>query len=158
MKKLFTLLLMVAFVSSMSIAQDGQPVSAPAEAAPVDGPVMTFESMTMDYGTIEQNSDPLRSFVFTNTGNTPLQITHAKGSCGCTVPEWPKEPIMPGEMGKINVRYDTKRVGKFVKSVTLTTNTTAGKEKLTIKGDVLKKAAEPDGLPVSDNILSPGGN
>jgi len=125
----------------------------------ISGPVMNFESMTVDYGTIEQNSDPLRSFIFTNTGNEPLQITHAKGSCGCTVPEYPKEPIMPGEQAKINVRYDTKRVGKFVKSVTLTTNTTSGKEKLTIKGEVLKKEAEPSGLPVeSPGVFSPAGN
>ena len=85
MKKIFTLLLMVAMISSISFAQD----SSDTEGT-TNGPTMTFESMTVDYGTIEQNSDPLRSFVFTNTGNEPLQITHAKGSCGCTVPEYPK--------------------------------------------------------------------
>ena len=154
MKKIFTLLLMVAMISSISFAQDSS-----ASEENTSGPTMTFESMTVDYGTIEQNSDPLRSFIFTNTGNEPLQITHAKGSCGCTVPEYPKEPIMPGEQAKINVRYDTKRIGKFVKSVTLTTNTTSGKEKLTIKGEVLKKAAEPSGLPVeTPNAFSPAGN
>ncbi len=154
MKKIFTLLFMVAMISSISFAQDATPAEAPAS-----GPVMEFETMTVDYGTIEQNSDPLRSFLFTNTGNGPLQITHAKGSCGCTVPEYPKEPIMPGEQAKINVRYDTKRIGKFVKSVTLTTNTTSGKEKLTIKGEVLKKEAEPNGLPVeAPNVFSPAGN
>ncbi len=154
MKKIFTLLFMVAMISSISFAQDTAAVEASA-----DGPVMTFEAMTVDYGTIEQNSDPLRSFLFTNTGNEPLQITHAKGSCGCTVPEYPKEPIMPGEQAKINVRYDTKRIGKFVKSVTLTTNTTSGKEKLTIKGEVLKKAPEPSGLPVeAPDAFSPAGN
>jgi len=154
MKKIFTLLLMVAMISSISFAQE-----ATSSEAPATGPVMTFETMTVDYGTIEQSSDPLRSFLFTNTGNEPLQITHAKGSCGCTVPEYPKEPIMPGEQAKINVRYDTKRVGKFVKSVTLTTNTTSGKEKLTIKGEVLKKAVEPNGLPVeAPSVFSPAGN
>jgi len=154
MKKIFTLLFMVAMVTSISFAQE-----AVAAEETISGPVMNFESMTVDYGTIEQNSDPLRSFIFTNTGNEPLQITHAKGSCGCTVPEFPKEPIMPGEQAKINVRYDTKRVGKFVKSVTLTTNTTSGKEKLTIKGEVLKKEAEPSGLPVeSPGVFSPAGN
>jgi len=154
MKKIFTLLFMVAMVTSISFAQE----TVAAEET-ISGPVMNFESMTVDYGTIEQNSDPLRSFIFTNTGNEPLQITHAKGSCGCTVPEYPKEPIMPGEQAKINVRYDTKRVGKFVKSVTLTTNTTSGKEKLTIKGEVLKKEAEPSGLPVeSPGVFSPAGN
>ena len=61
-------------------------------------------------------------FKFKNTGDKPLMITNAKGSCGCTVPQWPREPIAPGQSGEIKVSYDTKRVGNFAKSVTLTTN------------------------------------
>lgn len=158
MKKIFTLLLMFALVTGVTFAQSTAPATEEAAPAAVDGPVMSFETMTVDYGTIEQNSDPLRSFLFTNTGNAPLQITHAKGSCGCTVPDYPKQPIMPGEQAKIDVRYDTKRIGKFVKTVTLTTNETAGRQKLTIKGEVLKKKPEPAGLPSSEpNVLSPVG-
>ena len=119
-----------------------------AAEAPVEGgPEMKFETLEMDYGTIEQNAEPYRSFKFTNVGDEPLQITNAKGSCGCTVPEWPKEPIFPGEEGEIRVRYDTKRIGKFVKRVTLTTNTTAETYRLTIKGEVLAPKVEPDGVP-----------
>ena len=70
MKKIFTLLFMVAMISSISFAQD-----ATATEGTTNGPVMNFESMTVDYGTIEQNSDPLRSFIFTNTGNEPLQLS-----------------------------------------------------------------------------------
>lgn len=109
-----------------------------------------FESETVDYGVIEQGSEPFRVFTFTNTGTEPLIITQAKGSCGCTVPTYPKEPIAPGETGEIKVRYDTNRLGKFTKRVTLTTNAPEDKTMLTIKGEVLKKAEEPEGLPVNE--------
>ncbi len=150
MKKLFFLLaflfagVMVTFAQSKNQEQAAQPAEAIQD---VDGPQMTFETKVVDYGTIEQGSDPYRIFQFTNTGNEPLVIKNAKGSCGCTVPESPKEPIMPGESAEIKVRYDTKRVGPFTKTVTLTTNETKGTHMLTIKGKVEKKAEEPAGLP-----------
>lgn len=114
------------------------------------GAQIMFESETVDYGVIEQGSEPFRVFTFTNTGTEPLIITQAKGSCGCTVPTYPKEPIAPGETGEIKVRYDTNRLGKFTKRVTLTTNAPEDKTMLTIKGEVLKKAEEPEGLPVNE--------
>lgn len=110
-----------------------------AQSEKVDGPVMTFESMEVDYGKIDQNADGNRKFTFTNTGTEPLVIKNARGSCGCTVPTWPKEPIMPGETGSIDVKYDTNRVGPFTKTITITTNEAIGTKMLTIKGDVLKK-------------------
>lgn len=117
-------------------------VIAPA----VDGPGMVFENETIDYGTIPHNADGKREFVFTNNGNKPLIITNAQGSCGCTVPSFPKEPIAPGAKGVIGVKYATDRVGAFTKTVTLTSNATQGESKmLTIKGNVLPDApvAEP---------------
>lgn len=135
--------------------------AAPAPEASTDGPQANFETIVIDYGTIEQGSDPLRKFNFSNAGNAPLVISNAKGSCGCTVPTWPKEPIFPGSAGEIEVRYDTKRIGKFVKRVTLTTNANNGEDgkiTLTIKGEVNKKAPEPEGVPASQpSILSPNG-
>ena len=109
---------------------------AAATATLAQGPVMTLETTAVDYGTIEKGADPLRKFKFTNTGTEPLIIKDAKGSCGCTVPTYPKEPIMPGETSEIEVRYDTQRVGMFTKSVTLTTNETDPTHLLTIKGEV----------------------
>ena len=136
--------------SALSFAQTAPAAApAPAQADPASGPVMNFENTEMDYGTIQQNSDPLRVFHFTNSGTEPLVIKHAKGSCGCTVPSYPKEPILPGEAGIIEVRYDTKRVGKFVKSITLTTNEGVEKRILKIKGEVKPKPAEPDSVPSS---------
>lgn len=117
-----------------------------------NGPVMTFDATTVDYGNVEKGSDPLRKFKFTNTGNEPLIIKTAKGSCGCTVPTYPKEPIMPGESSVIEVRYDTQRVGAFTKTVTITTNEAVETRMLTIKGDV-KAPANQESVPASNGGL-----
>jgi hypothetical protein len=95
-----------------------------------------FESKVVDYGIIDNKSDGARKFVFKNNGTEPLIIKNAKGSCGCTVPTWPREPIAPGSIGEIGVKYDTKRVGKFTKTITLTTNADKAPVILTIKGEV----------------------
>ena len=155
MKNILTLLTLCLCIGFLS-AQD-----APKEAVDnttSDGPVMEFNDIVVDYGTIKQNSEPFRVFNFTNTGTEPLVIKHAKGSCGCTVPTYPKEPILPGESNEVKVRYDTKRIGKFTKTVTLTTNEDAGKRVLTIKGEVLKPEAEPAAVPLSEPSILNGGN
>ena len=112
--------------------------SADAQAASkADGAKIAFETETIDYGTIENNADGNREFKFTNTGNAPLVITNAKGSCGCTVPTWPKEAIAPGESSVIKVHYATNRTGAFSKSVTLISNAVNAPTKvLHIKGTV----------------------
>lgn len=97
---------------------------------------MDFESKVVDYGIIDHNSDGERKFVFTNNGTEPLKIKNAKGSCGCTVPTWPKELIAPGETAEIGVKYATNRVGKFTKTITLTTNVSKKPIILTVKGEV----------------------
>jgi hypothetical protein len=113
------------------------PVAIESPAAnSAKGAVANFEKVEVDYGKIKQGSEPLRVFSFKNTGSEPLIITGAQGSCGCTVPTYPKEPIMPGQSSKIEVRYDTQRLGPFTKSVTLTTNEVNPTRVLTIKGDV----------------------
>jgi hypothetical protein len=152
MKKIFSVLVLCLAFVTLTFAQAEEKVKAKAEQVKeqVQGPQITFENKTVDYGVIEQESDPYRLFKFTNTGNEALVITNAKGSCGCTVPQYSKDPIGPGETGEIKVRYDTKRLGKFIKTVTLTTNTGAEKVVLTIKGEVKKKPAEPAALPAKE--------
>ena len=86
------------------------------------GAEISFDKSTHDYGQIEKSANGECVFVFTNTGNQPLKISNAKGSCGCTVPQWPREEIAPGATGEIKVRYDTKRVGVINKSVTIQSN------------------------------------
>ncbi len=96
-----------------------------------------FKTETIDYGQIAKGSDGLRVFEFTNTGNEPLIISDVKSSCGCTVPEKPKGPIQPGETSAIKVKYDTKRVGKIRKTITVYSNATEPIKALKIKGEVL---------------------
>ena len=115
-----------------------------AQDATESGPQMKFETPVIDYGTIEHKADGQREFVFTNTGDAPLIISHARGSCGCTVPTYSDEPIAPGATGKIGVKYDTNRIGKFTKTITLTTNTAQKNKILTIKGEVLKPSEVPN--------------
>ncbi|HET6243054.1 MAG: DUF1573 domain-containing protein [Bacteroidetes bacterium] len=98
---------------------------------------ITFEKDVYDYGNIKQNASGASEFKFKNTGKEPLIISMARGSCGCTVPDWPKEPIKPGESASIKVNYDTKRVGPINKTVTITSNAKNEPSKLlTIKGNV----------------------
>ena len=111
--------------------------------AKVAGAGMVYDTETIDYGTIAHNADGKREFVFTNNGSKPLIITSATGSCGCTVPTTPKEPILPGAKGIIGVKYATDRVGAFTKTVTVTSNAEGQATKvLTIKGTVLGDAAK----------------
>jgi hypothetical protein len=145
MKKLLSLFLFLG-LATFTFAQD--------EAA--SGASAKFETIEIDYGTIDQGADGVRKFMFTNTGTDPLVIKNARGSCGCTVPTWPKEPVMPGETASIDVKYDTNRVGKFTKTVTLTTNETIGTRMLTIKGNILKKEVETPVPASKPSILKDG--
>lgn len=102
---------------------------------------ITFETEVIDYGTIEHNADGNREFKFKNTGKEPLIISNCTGSCGCTVPTWPKEPIKPGETASIKVKYATDRVGAFEKTVTVTSNAKSATKVIKIKGVVKPDAA-----------------
>jgi len=123
--------------TSMIFAQDTKKQDAKEEST--GGPKMKLEITDIDYGTIEKNADPFRVAAFTNVGNEPLIIKSARGNCGCTVPTWPREAIMPGETKEIKIRYATNRVGPFHKKVTLVTNEkTENKHVIKIHGKVLK--------------------
>lgn len=101
------------------------------------GPIITFDSLVSNYGFIPKNSDGRTYFKFTNKGDEPLLITGVKSSCGCLVPKWPREPILPGETNVIEARYDTKRIGKINKSLTVISNDTSKpRVVLRIKGEV----------------------
>ena len=160
MKKITILCALFMMIAFISFAQNESTTEENnvEQAESADGPTMTFEQKVIDYGEIEENSDPFRYFKFSNTGSEPLLITSAKGSCGCTVPTYPTEAIAPGEEGEIKVRYATNRIGKFQKTVTLTTNMKDPKVVLTIKGDVHKKPEQPDGVPSGEkNLFKSGG-
>lgn len=143
MRKLFLSLACVVGFTSVT-AQRIEPVKtvqkkeveAEKEGKKIADATIDFESKVVDYGLIENKSDGARKFVFTNNGTEPLIIKNAKGSCGCTVPTWPRDPIAPGTTAEIGVKYDTKRTGKFTKTITLTTNASKAPVILTIKGEV----------------------
>jgi len=119
--------------------------TAPAAPAVPTGPLTTlkFTETEFDFGTITSGEKVEHVYKFTNTGSEPLIISDAKGSCGCTVPEWPKEPIAPGATNEILVRFDSSnKSGAQSKRVTLTTNTDPAQSFLTIKGQV-NKVEEP---------------
>lgn len=99
--------------------------------------IISFETEVIDYGTIEQHSDGTRLFAFTNEGDAPLLITNVKTSCGCTVPSYSKEPILPGKSGELKIKYDTKRLGAFTKTITVTSNAEGGNKILKIKGNIV---------------------
>ena len=96
-----------------------------------------FKTDVIDYGTIEKGANGIRTFEFTNTGEAPLIITKVKSTCGCTVPSWPKDPIMPGKSGEIKVKYDTNRVSPIRKTITVTSNAETPNVALKIKGLVV---------------------
>ena len=117
-----------------------------AQSASVNptAPVISFQKDTIDYGTIPHNADGYRAFKFTNTGKEPLMISETHGSCGCTVPTAPKEPIQPGQTAEIKVHYATDRVGQFTKTVTVTSNAANSPKILVIHGNVLPDAPVAD--------------
>lgn len=151
MKK--SILIICAFVvSSMGLFAQ-TPVQAPVTApvsTPVTAPVaapaipstqdsVVFDKMVHDYGTIVQGSDGESEFKFTNKGKTPLLLSNVHASCGCTVPEWPKEPILPGKTSSIKVKYNTNNQGNFNKSITVNSNAINNTVVLQIKGNVTPK-------------------
>lgn len=99
-------------------------------------PLMTFEKTVHDYGTIKKGSDGSYEFVFKNTGKEPLILSKPRSNCGCTVPDWPQEPIMPGQSNKIKVTYNTNLVGPINKQVTVISNAANSPVVLQIKGTV----------------------
>lgn len=155
------IMLIFAFVLGMTFCINAQTKSAPkkadekvekkqAEKIVIDlneeegGPVMEFEKMEVDYGDVEQHSEKKRYLSFKNTGTEPLVISNARGSCGCTVPVWPKQAIMPGQEDKLEISYSTNRLGKINKTITITTNEGGKPHVIKVIGNIHKKK---EGLP-----------
>ena len=119
------------------------------------GPEIEFEKVVHDYGDVPFNGNGECEFRFTNTGNEPLLIQKPKSSCGCTIPSWPNEPILPGESDVIKVTYRTNRVGAINKTVTVTSNALKNSTVvLRIKGRVLEQASEA--MPEKKNDFGSG--
>ena len=134
MKKVIYLLGIMLLFAGVAKAQDTKVQN---------GPEIEFEKIVHDYGDVPYNGNGECEFRFTNTGNEPLLVQKPKSSCGCTIPSWPKEPILPGESEVIKVTYRTNRVGNINKTVTVTSNAIANPTVvLRIKGRVLEQPNE----------------
>lgn len=151
MKKVVYTLGVLLMTTAFTFAQGAdKKTEKPGVAQPVASTSLaeiTFEKEVHDFGTLEYEGNGTYEFKFKNTGAEPLIISDAKGSCGCTVPTYPKNvPIKPGESQVIKVTYDTKRPGAFTKTVTINSNAKTPQKVITIKGTV--QAASPDAFPV----------
>ncbi|MBP2832283.1 DUF1573 domain-containing protein [Aquimarina sp. U1-2] len=136
--------------AAKKVKDENVEIASERDAKNTDFPVMTFSETEHDFGTINEGDVVEHKFTFTNTGKAPLVIVNAKGSCGCTVPEWTKEPIAPGASGEMLVKFNSNgKPNQQTKQVTITTNTEAGKEILKIKALVTPKAKPASGTPVS---------
>ena len=146
MKKVIYLLGIMLLFAGVAKAQDSKPAI---------GPEIEFEKVVHDYGEIPFNGNGECEFRFTNTGNEPLLIQKPKSSCGCTIPSWPKEPILPGESDVIKVTYRTNRAGNINKTVTVTSNALKNSNVvLRIKGRVLDQPTEA--MPEKKNDFGTG--
>lgn len=108
---------------------------------------ITFSNLVIERTAIPYDSQELFAFEFKNTGDTPILIQNVQTSCGCTTAAKPEEPIQPGKKGQISVKYDTKRVGDFTKTITVTTNVQTEPIILTIKGKVLPQEQKMEEAP-----------
>jgi hypothetical protein len=109
----------------------------PQNANP-NAPVFSFTEVTHDFGSVKEGVDVTTDFSFTNTGKEPLVITNCTASCGCTTPNWSRDPILPGQRGKISVKYDSKKVGTFDKAIYIASNAKGEmRYELHIKGNVV---------------------
>lgn len=137
------------FVQAQTADKVGEKPSVPVQAVSASLAEMTFENDVHDFGTIEYAGNGTYEFKFKNSGSEPLIISDAKGSCGCTVPTYPKNvPIKPGETQVIKVTYDTKRPGSFTKTVSINSNAKTPQKVITIKG-VVQAAPTEEAFPAN---------
>ncbi len=139
MKKLILILTILVIVTSCKqkatekVQSENIETAEKRDEAAKNLPIMTFEKTEHDFGTLKQGTAVETTFTFTNTGNGPLIITNAKSSCGCTIPEYPKDKVIaPGETGELLVKFNGAGKNKVKKNVTITANTLKGSEKLQI--------------------------
>lgn len=133
-------------------------VNNPASAEGVDKatlgelPTMDFDDTTHNFGNMQEGEVVTYDFDFKNNGKTPLIISSAKGSCGCTAPDFPRDPVKPGETGKITVKFNSAgKPNHQEKSVTIVTNSAKGTHMLYIKADVTPGKADPNVISTTLN-------
>lgn len=142
----YSLFVCAAMVLSLSAFAQAKPAGPPAPAttpakpAPnPNAPKLTFVEQSYDFGTVVEGPQITHDFKIKNEGKEPLVLSNVHASCGCTVPTWPKEPILPGKESVISATYNTSgRPGHFNKTITIESNADGGNKVVTISGDVIK--------------------
>ncbi|MEZ5014710.1 MAG: DUF1573 domain-containing protein [Chitinophagales bacterium] len=163
MKKIVTSL-MVALIATASFAQNsatpaGSSASGNPEAPAVNPNAGEFQWVeeTHDFGTIPQGIPVEHKFEFTNVGKEPIIISNVQKTCGCTVTDWSKEQIMPGQKGFVSAQYNAAKEGPFTKAITVQSDAKQQNVKLYFKGTV-EKSEQSGGVPENQNIFNSGGN
>lgn len=153
MKKITLVISMILVAATGLFAQATEPVQVVDNP---NAPEISFDKLVHDYGTIAFGGDGVCIFKFTNTGKEPLILQQPQSSCGCTVPTWPKEPVLPGASSEIQVTYNTKKAGPINKTVTVKSNAKTNTVVLRITGKVeaqpleqLPEKAPSEGTPVN---------
>ena len=161
MKKLFYTLPLIMLIASASFAQTSvSPSSGSTTATPVINPdagEFQWAEETHDFGTIPQGVPVKNKFLFTNTGKSPIIISNFQKTCGCTVTDWTKEPIMPGQQGFVMAEFNAAKEGPFTKAITVQSDSKTPSVKLYFKGTVLK-SEQAGSVPEQNNIFNQGGN
>ncbi|MHC1707087.1 MAG: DUF1573 domain-containing protein [Bacteroidales bacterium] len=135
MKKIALTLGVFVFAVFTAFAQ--QPAAPATQVDNPNAPEIKFSKLVHDYGNVNKDGDGNCEFEFQNVGKEPLVLSDCRSSCGCTVPSWTREPILPGKKGSIKVKYDTKRVGPINKTVTVMSNAKTASVVLRIQGNVI---------------------
>ena len=136
MKKVLFILIAILISGTSIFAQTASQTSENPDA-----PIIFLEETLFDYGTIEQNGDGMHFFIYKNTGKEPLIFSKVRSSCGCTIPEWSREPLLSQQQDTIKVKYDTRRLGRFNKTVSIFSNAKKPMVVVRIQGEVVAKAA-----------------
>ena len=131
-------LLSAIFLFALMLGANAQKVEKQNTTEVSSQAEITFDKLEHDYGEVKQNGNGVCEFKYTNTGSVPLVLSKVRSSCGCTVPKWSKEPLMPGQSASITVKYNTSSVGPINKSITVESNASNPRVRLLIKGKVVK--------------------
>lgn len=153
MKKIFYSLFTLVIIGVSATAQEVKSVAAPNPNAPV----IKFRQESFDFGTVVEGPQATHEFKFKNEGKEPLVLSNVRASCGCTVPTWPKEPVLPGKEATITATYNTQgRPGAFTKTITVESNASEASKVITIKGEVIKPEDDKS-IPLNNGnmMLSP---
>lgn len=143
--------IVLLFLFSIAKAQNNNP----------NAPVFKFNEEVHEFGNIAEGPEAQIDFIFTNVGKEPLIIMQCNASCGCTIPDWPKEPILPGQKGTIKVKYTTKdRVGSFNKTIFIRSNAKSDKERfeIIIKGNVIAASNTDKSIKINPSVQTFGKN